>query len=198
MKTQLLKYVSLLSLYFVLFLSNAFAQNYYVSALTGSDSNTGLSTTTAFATIQKGADMVSAGGTVFIMNGRYNRTTYGSVLELTKSGNAGGYITFKAYQGHTPKISASGSSWNAIIINGSYVILDGLELEGNNANLTLAGAVKAFDDNVAGTAPPNAAYNTNGISIGSGANPHHVTIRNCKVHDFPGGGIGGGGCDYIT
>ena len=178
---------------------SSFAQNYYVSS-GGSDSNNGLSTTTAFATIQKGADMVSAGGTVFIMNGLYNRTTYGAVLDFTKSGTSAGYITFKPYPGHNPIISASGASWNAIVINGSYVILDGLELEGNNGILTLTAANDAYLKSYNTPAVYNANYNTNAISMGQNptTTPHHIIVRNCKVHDFPGAGIGVGPCDYVT
>ncbi|MBA3705180.1 MAG: T9SS type A sorting domain-containing protein [Bacteroidetes bacterium] len=200
MNTQLQKHSALLSLYFTLFLSHAFAQDYYVSALSGSDSNTGLSTTTAFATIQKGADMVGAGGTVFIMNGVYNKTTNGAVLNFTKSGTSSAYITFKPYPGHNPVISASGDSWDAVIINGSYVILDGLEFKGINANLTLSGANNAYLQSYGNPAVYNANYNTNGI-VGvknPTTTPHHIIVRNCKVHDFPGNGITFGPCDYVT
>jgi parallel beta-helix repeat protein len=180
-------------------LAEAFAQNYYVSA-GGSDSNDGLTAEKPFATIQKGSDMVKPGGTVFIMNGRYNRTTYGSVLEFKKSGTASAYITFKNYPGHNPVISASGSSWNAVVIDGSYVILDGLELAGINASLTLAGAQDAYQKSYGSPAVFNANYNTNAISIGAtgSTTPHHIIMRNCKVHDFPGGGIGVAAADYIT
>ena len=47
------------------------AQDYYVSSENGSDSNTGLSVENAFATINRGIAAVSAGGTVFVMEGEY-------------------------------------------------------------------------------------------------------------------------------
>ena len=188
MKKNLLTLLAFVSM--LLSASHAFGQDYYVSALTGSNNNDGLTPETAFATIQKGSDMVGPGGTVFIMNGRYVRTTFGSVLEFKKAGTPDGYITFKPYPGHNPVISSYGGSWNAMVIDGSYVIVDGLELEGNNANLTLAGAQDAYLKSRQTPAVFNANYNTNAMTIGGSANAHHIIIRNCKVHDFPGGGIG--------
>ncbi len=178
---------------------NTFATNYYVSA-TGVNTNDGKSTTTPFLTIQKAADLTVAGDTVFVMNGTYASTS-GTVLNITRSGTATGYITYKAMPGHSPKITASGNAWNAVSINGSYVVVEGIELEGNNANLTYEGALAAYQAQVAG-GPARATYNTNAISIGGpGAEskrPHHVTIRNCRVHDFPGGGISSIQADYTT
>jgi hypothetical protein len=197
--TNQLRSFALSGLFFILFLSVAVAQNYYVSALTGSDQNTGLSESVAFATIKTAVEKVNAGGTVFIMNGTY-KSTNGPLLDVKKSGTAGNYIAFKAYPGHYPKLMASGNVWNIIIIDGSYVIVDGLELQGNNANITYADAKASYDSYIAGNRDwaKIANFNTNGISIGSTLDVHHVIIRNCKVHDAAGGGIGGGRCDYVT
>lgn len=50
------------------------SKTYYVSG-TGNDSNDGLTTTTAFRTLQRAANKVSApGDTVYVMNGTYTRT----------------------------------------------------------------------------------------------------------------------------
>ena len=46
---------------------------YYVSGI-GKDGNDGLSTNTAFQTIQKAADLVKPGDTVLVMNGLYKNT----------------------------------------------------------------------------------------------------------------------------
>ena len=189
-------------LFFILFAGTGrlFAINYYVSA-TGSNSNDGKSAGKPFLTIQKASDLTAPGDTVFVLTGIYNSTS-GPVLNVTRSGTAAGYITYKAMPGHTPKITASGNVWNAVSINGSYVILEGFELEGNNANITYEAAFKAYTDNVNGTAGPQANFNTNAISIGGPGKesklPHHVTIRQCRVHDFPGGGISSIQVDYTT
>ncbi len=196
-----------LSLFFTL--SSAYAQDYYVSALTGLDTNDGLTPATPLATIQQGADLVNPGGTVFIMNGTYRRTA-GPVLHFTRSGTPEGYITFKPLPGHAPVITATGSAWNAVVVDGSYVIIEGLEFEGRNADLTLAGAEESYRQSRQTPAVFNARYNTNGIAMATvpNINPHHIIIRNCKVHDFPGGGINVGngagagataaGPDYVT
>ena len=185
--------------------TSGFAVDYYVSALTGSDSNNGLTTTTALRTIQKVVNLTAPGDTVFVMNGTYNSTS-GPVLTLlpVNSGSVGKYITYKAYQGHKPKITASGNVWNAVSINASYIVIDGLELEGNNANITYEQAYQSYQNylnNIKDWAKI-ANFNTNGLSIGGPALesklPIHVTVRNCKIHDFPGGGLSSIQADFTT
>jgi len=179
--------------------------SYYVSTIDGSDANTGLTTALAFKTITKAISVAKSGDIVNLMNGTYS-STYGPVITLlpVNSGVSNGYITYKAYQGHTPKITASGNVWNAVQINASYIIFDGIEFEGNNANITLAAAMQSYNDAVAGTVDYSKAanFNTNGISIGGprveSKGPVHVTIRNCKIHDFPGGGLSSIQADYTT
>lgn len=172
-------------------------KTYYVSAGTGSDTNPGIASGLAFKTIAKAASLTEPGDTVLIMNGIYS-TYSGPILTVNKSGVEGKYITYKAMKGHNPKITAAGNVWNTIIIDAAYIVIDGLDLEGNNANLTLAGAQEAYRQSRLTPAVFDATYNTNAISIGVSAPAHHVEIRNCKVHDFSAGGIGGSQCDYIT
>ena len=177
------------------------ATRYYVSDATGSDANNGLTTTTPLKTINAGQTLAAPGDTVFIMNGSYVPAT---TISLIKSGTADKYITYKAYPGHKPKFFFSGSFWNAVSINGSYIVLEGLELEGNNQALTYADALASYTDKLAGGTNNSlyATYNMNGITIGGPAAeskfPHHVVIRNCKVHDFPGGGLTSIQADYNT
>jgi hypothetical protein len=177
--------------------SHLWAQDYYVSALTGVEGNDGLTPATAYRTIQRAANSTNPGSTVYIMDGTYNSTN-GPLLTINRSGNASNYITFKPLAGHSPKLTASGNVWDAVVIDGSYVIFEGLELEGNNANLTLAGAQESYQQSKTAPATFNANYNTNALSIAKTGNPHHIIIRNLKVHDFPAGGIGVGAADYIT
>ncbi len=178
-------------------------KSYYVSDMVGSDANPGLTLTAPFKTIGTAYNLIAAGDTIYLMNGTFNYPST-TILNITKSGTASRYITIKAYPGHSPKIIISGDVWNGVVINGSYIIFEGIDLQGDNANLTYAGALAAYNTAVASgaTTGVNAKYNTNGISIG-GPNtesklPHHVVIRNCKVHDFPGGGISSIQADYTT
>lgn len=171
-------------------------KSFYVSDASGNDTYNGLSTSTPFKTIAIAVNAVAPGDTVFVMNG-----TYTSGFSLTKSGAADKNITIKAYPAHTPKIYISGNVWNGISINGSYVVIEGIDMQGDNANITYADAYAAFTAAVGGAAA-QAKFNTNAISIGGPGTeskfPHHVVIRNCKVHDFPGGGISSIQADYTT
>ncbi len=72
-----------------------FADTYYVKP-NGSNSNDGLSEATAFATIQKAADVMVAGDTAIILGGTYRET-----VVPANSGTDGNPITFKAKDGET-------------------------------------------------------------------------------------------------
>jgi parallel beta-helix repeat protein len=202
----------LLALILTFLLTNSFAVDYYVSALTGSDSNNGLTTNTAFRNIQKAADRTNPGDTVFIMNGTYSETKvlfsiHATVLYISRSGNANAYITYKNYPGHQPKISGVNCRWNCVRIRANYIRFEGIELEGPNQSITYEEARAMYDYYVA---TPSASrdwnligtMNTNGLSLGgdmiSSVPWHHIEVRNCVVHDFQGGGIGGSDFDYIT
>ena len=118
-------------------------RTYYVSAgAAGNDSNDGLSASSPFKTIQKAADLTNPGDTVQIMNGVYtNSNPNGQVVKITRSGTESAWITYKAYPGHFPKLQSNG--WNGIgIENGaSYIEVNGLEVVGNNNNITLDYAI---------------------------------------------------------
>ena len=178
------------------------ATDYYVSS-TGNNSNTGKTSTSPFLTIQKAHDLTVAGDTVFVMNGTYSSQS-GVILNVTRSGTANGHITFKAFKGHFPKITAAGNVWNAVSINGSYIVFDGFELIGNNANITYNDALASYTEASNGGTnwSKYANFNTNALTIGGprdeSKQPHHIIIRNCKVHDFPGGGINAIQTDYVT
>jgi parallel beta-helix repeat protein len=202
----------LLTLFLTFSLTHAFAVDYYVSAITGSDSNNGLTTTTAFCTIQKAADKTSPGDIVYIMEGTYSEakvlfSIHATVLYISRSGTSNAYITYKNYPGHKPKISGVNCRWNCVRIRANYIRFEGIELEGPNQNITYEEARAMYDYYV--TTPPASrdwhfigTMNTNGLSLGgdmiSSVPWHHIEVRNCVVHDFQGGGIGGSDFDYIT
>lgn len=204
MRTNITKLSILLICTFVA-VNQLTATNYYVSSLLGKNSNNGLSAATARQTIQSAVILTHPGDTVLVMDGIY-KSTSGPVLNLipANSGTSEKYIVYRAYPGHKPKLTASGNVWNAVSINASYVIVEGLELEGNNANITYEAAYLSYQENIAGGTnwSKYANFNTNGISIGGPSAeskfPHHVVIRHCKVHDFPGGGISSIQADYTT
>ncbi|MEH2240944.1 right-handed parallel beta-helix repeat-containing protein [Nostoc sp.] len=174
--------------------ANATRKTYYVSGI-GNDKNSGLSSTSAFRTIQKAANLTNPGDTVLIMNGVYtNAKPKGEVVSITRSGTANAWIKFKAYPGHSPKLRHNG--WNGILIqNGaSYIEVNGLEVIGNNANVTLDYAMSEKSNKL------NPLTNGNCINIDGRKNGHvhHIRILNNKVHECGGVGIAAIESDYVT
>jgi len=187
--------------------AQAAGNTYYVSASTGSDANNGLSAGAPFATIQKAHDVSAPGDTILIMSGTYGQTSGQGVVEITRSGLPGAYITYKAYDpAHKPVLKVT-TAWNHIRVTGaSYIKIEDLIIEGNQDDITQQQAQAVYDHMIANN-PTNTVdwdyvgtTNTNGIVIaGAGSQiSHHVELRNLDVSKCPGGGIGSSVADYIT
>jgi len=178
--------------------SAGFAQTWYVSG-SGNDANAGKTSATAFRSLQKAADVVQPGDVVWIENGTYTNAEKGdgsAILSIKTSGKPDAWITWKASPGHRPEIRPTG--WNGIHVSGSYHVLDGLTVLGNNDSIVL---LAAQEDAKKPKADPY--FNTNGIFVegrrkSPNEKPHHVTIRNCTVAKCAGGGIVGIEMDYFT
>ncbi|WP_257210004.1 right-handed parallel beta-helix repeat-containing protein [Nostoc linckia] len=167
---------------------------YYVSG-TGNDNNSGLTPSSPFRTPQRAANLTKAGDTVFLMNGVYrNSSPANSVLVITRSGSSNAWITYKAYPGHSPKIEHDG--WHGIWIKdgASYIEVNGIEIEGNNSNISLSYALSQQYN----TGNPRTSGSCITIDGRTKARPHHIRILNSKIHDCGGGGITGLEVDYIT
>lgn len=165
---------------------------YYVSG-SGSNTNNGLSPSSAFSTIQKAASMTKPGDKVLIMNGIYTNSNSGSVVTINRSGTANAWIKYHAYPGHSPKIKHN--AWNGILITdgAAYIEIYGLEIEGNNTKITLDYAQsQKYNSN-------NPLTNGNCINIEGRktTNPHHIRILNNKVHNCGGAGISTAEADYV-
>jgi hypothetical protein len=175
----------------------AAAVTYYVSG-SGSDSNNGLSTSTAFLTLQHAESVTQPGDTVYAMNGTYtNSCSSCDVLDITVPGTVNNWITFKAYPGQTPTISFNG--WEGILFEptAAYVEVNGFTVIGNNANVTLAQAQAQSTTN------PNPAFNgnciaTDGRSGTATVRPNHIRILNNTISECGGGGVGTAWSDYVT
>jgi hypothetical protein len=170
---------------------------WYVSG-TGDDSADGLTSATAFLSLQHAANQTHPGDTVLVMNGTYtNGCPSCDVLDISTPGTATDWITFKAYPGQAPKISFNG--WEGIFFEptAAYIEVNGLTVLGNNYNVTLAGA------QAQSTTTPDPAYNGNCIAA-DGRNgtatvrPHHLRILNNTVGACGGGGVGTAWSDYVT
>jgi hypothetical protein len=170
------------------------ATTYYVSG-SGNDKNSGLTPSSAFRTIQRAADLTRPGTTVLIMDGVYkNSSPTGASLGIQRSGTANAWITYKAYPGDKPKIQHNG--WNGIYIqNGaSYIEVNGLEIVGNNANITLSYALSQKYNK----SNPMTSGNCINIDGRQNGRSHHIRILNNKVHDCGGAGISAIESDYVT
>ncbi|NQX01732.1 right-handed parallel beta-helix repeat-containing protein [bacterium] len=167
------------------------ARTLHVSAK-GNDAGDGASPETAFATLQKAADLAEPGDTVLVGDGIYQnsggRKSGGNpLLKLSKFGRPDAWITFKAAPGARPELRPTG--WNGILITGAHYIIDGLTVTGANDSIRL---IEALEEEKKPS--PNPYFNTNGISFDGRQNapdkkPHHAIIRNCTVSKMPGGGI---------
>jgi len=188
-------FIASFMLHITLFVS---ASNWYVTGL-GNDSNDGKSVSKAFLTLQKAADLVQPGDTVFVGNGVYSNTNQSdgsAVLDIHTSGLANAWITWKAISGEKPVVNPQG--WTGIQITGSYNIIDGINVIGNNDSIFL---LEAQEDAKKPTANP--FFNTNGICFDgrrmpADKKPHHLIVRNCEVAKCAGGGITGLEIDYLT
>ncbi|MDA8848025.1 carbohydrate binding domain-containing protein, partial [Flavobacteriaceae bacterium] len=192
------------------------SQNFYVSDGTGSDTNDG-SELSPFKTINKAILEVEAGGTIYVMNGTYRNSGYGSVnvstsaninnphvVTINKSGTEGAYITLKNYQGHSPKIQFDGRGGIIISNNMNYIVIEGFEVEGPSASISYDVAFADREFKVLAASNENDAITYNhsyfsgkGIWGGYGAH-HHIIIRNNSVHDTPGSAIRFNDSDHIT
>lgn len=174
---------------------------YYVSP-SGNDNNDGLSVNSPFATLTKAHASAIPADTIYVRTGTY------PPFKITNSGNATGVITYKAYPGDNPVIICGPSGdWNLLQISASYITIDGIEIKGINDQLTLAQGEANYNKILAamdaGTSPDYQSTtntNTNGISINEINAPvvHHVTVKNCKIHDCSAGGLGATYADYLT
>ncbi|BAY76090.1 parallel beta-helix repeat-containing protein [Nostoc linckia NIES-25] len=169
-------------------------KTYYVSGK-GNDKNNGLSTSSPFRTIQKAANLTKPGDTVLVMNGVYtNASPKGEVLAITHSGTANAWIKFKAYPRHSPKLQHNG--WHGVLIkNGaSYIEVNGFEVIGNNANVTLDYAMSEKSNK------SNQLTNGNCITVDGRkkGHSHHIRIVNNRTHSCGGSGIGILEADYVT
>ena len=179
-------------------------RNWYVSAA-ASATNTAGTEVLPVNTIQKAADRAAPGDIVYVMAGNYSGTNL-EIVGIRRTGTPTQPIVFMPYQNDKPKLVMGNNNWNAINVlpGAAYVKIQGLEVVGNNANITLAEA-RTQPGSCEGsnpTATPIAKYNGNGISVNGGGGsinrPHHITLANNYVHDCGGAGIGTGQVDYVT
>lgn len=109
--------------------THGFGANYYV-ATNGNDANFGTNITAPWHTVQKAADTLAAGDTVFVRGGVYNER-----VTVNVSGSAaGGRVVFQNFPGESPVIDGAGlivpSVDNGLFLltDRSFVTIQGFEL----------------------------------------------------------------------
>src|SRR5271166_4647239 len=135
--------------------------------------------------------MTKPGDIVEVMNGTYNNSSSGgNVVTISNSGTASNPIVYEAAAGQHPVIDTTGQ-WTGIYDNGaSYVTINGFDVVGSAASITLAYAQsQASNTN-------NPLTSATGIDVESGAT--HVVIENNQVHDQGGNGIQASGSDHLS
>jgi len=150
-------------------------------------------------TIQKAADTMVAGDTVYIKEG-----VYAERVVAQQSGSSDKFITYIAYSGHKSVIDAGGTGTAFSIIRKSYIKIDGLEIKNaggwgilveDSTNIEIRN-VKASYSNleniqirgessqiVVEKCDVGYSQQYSGIDIYQyGGRPHHVTVKNCIAH----------------
>lgn len=188
--------------------TSAILRTIYVSSGSAGNDQTAnpFSPSSPLKTLQAAHDMSRPGDQIIIMAGTYEPIStvsadqYTPILKITRSGTAADWIIYKAASGTRPVIYSKGYKWEAIVIDASYIRIEGLELKGDSPNLSRDEALATEVSYRPGGAAANgkaALFSTNGITVGRDAAAHHVEILNNIVHHFPAGGINSGKADYV-
>lgn len=164
---------------------------YYVNAATGSDGADGRTPGTAWRSLRKAAQIVTAGSTVIVTNGMY------APLRIANSGTPNAWIKFVAAPGAHPVVRLNDSRVGIATGAGAYILIDGFEVIGQNQTIT---ADQGHTNN--GSQPE---LNENCILVGriprgaaSHRLAHDVVIRNNSVHDCSASGITTAFADAVT
>ena len=170
--------------------------NYYV-AVNGDDRNNGTSPATPWATIKHAdSSSLSGGDCVNVAPGIYRQNVL--IQHGGSAPTATGYVVYRCSSG-PPTIGGSsnchvlapggGHLWgfrNA----GNFVVVDGFELDGNNALKPdgIADACIASDDET---------YGLGASSYQAGASSHHIWILNNIIHHCNLGGVSFNGKEWV-
>jgi len=149
------------------------AAEYYVDADSGSDSNSGLSETSAFKTLQKASSMsLAPGDSVYLKRD----SSWSEGLVLNFLGETTNPIYFGAYgSGQNPKLKS-------IDISGKYLTVDALNIDRNKES---SDAIQIRDsENITLRGLTVQDGTRDGIDI---ANSSNIFIDNCHIHHFLNG-----------
>lgn len=141
----------------------------YVSG-SGSDTNSGLESTSAKRTIQSAIEVAREGDRIVVGEGIYGYTQFYGL-----HGSANAWVTVENTPGKTAIVDVS----RPTDANDSRTMTDGLDIQESSY-------VAIFGLEIRGSQRSEDA-NPSGIAIFRNAS--HIAIWQCHVHDFPGGGV---------
>jgi hypothetical protein len=157
---------------------------YYV-ATTGDDDNPG-TIDLPWQTIQKAANTLVAGDTVYVRAG-----TYPEQVIPQNSGSAGQYITYAAYPGEAATIDGSGIALPDDlfglfhIVGREYIRVSGLQITNAGPNDNNAGILVLDSSHI--IVENNSTYNTNSSGVGVWGSKD-VTVKGNRIEEAGGGG----------
>lgn len=150
-------------------------------------------------TIQKAADTMVAGDTVYIKEGVYTER-----VVAQQSGSPEKFVTYMAYPGHKSVIDAGGTGAAFSIVGKSYIKIDSLEIKNaggwgilveDSTNIEIRNVKVSYSNweniQIRGDSSQvllencevSHSQNYSGIDIYQyNGRPHHVTVRNCTAH----------------
>jgi len=176
---------------------------YYVSE-TGSDTQVG-SWQAPFATVSHGVNQLSAGDTLYILDGTYHNAgwtpSHGDdgtqsiqnplVAQVNVAGTPDAWIRIAAYPDGNdvrPLLEFDGSGGIEFKPGTQYVMLEGVEIKGPNQEIQMDWAHEHRWSK-------ESFYKGRGIF--SWGPVDHIVVRDCHVHHTPGSGIRFNKADYI-
>ena len=167
------------------------AAAYYVDAVNGNDSYTGLDTSHAWKTAAKAGNTAVAGDTVLFMPG-----TYTNQLAPVNSGTSTAKITFKAQTTRTAIISPS-SNVHAVNIQGkSYIRIEGFEIRNIPADgWGIQAGSSHYIEIIGNYIHDIGGQNEGGIYTNSSAT--YTTIQNNEIYNIYNQGVNLTG-NYLT
>lgn len=143
-------YLFLSTIFICLSIINHAQTNWYVST-TGQDINGNGGFSIPFKTVTYASTKASPGDTIFVMNGTYNNTTYGTydiwkteqAVRINNFNPTGipNYLTIKPYNNQPVKFKCDGD-FIIQVKNSSYVSIEGFEVEGEVNNIPLDSGLK--------------------------------------------------------
>ena len=171
-------------------LPGTYANTLYVDAEAGSDTNDGLTVSSAFASIRQAVSVAGSSTAIYVANGTYTNNNYG----LGRLGNGAAVtisnvnnILLTNLPGHRPKVAFDGSG--GIVADGVDTLeISGFEVEGPSRQIT-------HEEAAADRLLHSARFSGRGIYLRRST---HVLVRNNEVHHTPNSGIRCNQGDYIT